>query len=290
MDFKEYQIQSNKTDQRPDTDKLVDYLIPFLGLVGEMGSTVSEFKKRIRDGNAYQKKFKPQLEEELGDILWYLSNIATKMNLNLEEIAQKNLEKTRNRWTESPESEYNLFDENFPLNERLPREFDIEFREINSIDGTKVKVLYNGKQIGDPLTDNAHEDDGYRYHDIFHYGFVAYLGWSPVFRKLLGVKRKSDSKIDEVEDGARATFTEEAISAYLYSNAKEIEYFAGIKTVDYEILKTIQKLVLPFEVSIRTSKDWEFAILESYKIFRYLRENHGGKLKIDLKKRRIHVV
>lgn len=290
VDFKEYQLKANETDQKPGNDKLVDYLIPFLGLVGEMGSAVSEFKKRIRDGSAYQKKFKPQLEEELGDLLWYLSNIATKMNLDLEEIAQKNLDKTQNRWTVSPESEYALFDESFPPNERLPREFNLEFKETTGIDGTKVKVLFNGKQIGDPLTDNAHEEDGYRYHDIFHYGFVAYLGWSPVFRKLLGVKRKSDPKIDEVEDGARATFTEEAISAYLYSNAKEIHYFAGIETVDYEILKTIQKLVLPFEVSNRTAKDWEFAILESYKIFRYLRENHGGRLKINLKKRSIDVV
>lgn len=290
MDFKEYQIKASETDQKPETDKLTNFLIPFLGLVGEMGSAISEFKKRIRDGSAYQQKFKPQLEEELGDLLWYLSNIATKMNLDLEEVAQKNLEKTRNRWTVSAESECTLFDEEFPENERFPREFNLEFKEYKDKDETKVNVLLNGEPIGDPLTDNAHEDDGYRYHDIFHYGFLAYLGWSPVLRKLLGIKRKSNSKIDEVEDGARAAVTEEAISAYLYSNAKEINYFNGIETVDYEILKTIQKLVLPFEVSSRTAKDWEYAILESYKIYRNLRENHGGKLKINLKKRSIDVV
>jgi NTP pyrophosphatase (non-canonical NTP hydrolase) len=97
MDLREYQIKSKDTDQRPGSDKLINFLIPILGLVGEMGSTISEFKKRLRDGKSY-REFKPHLEEELGDVLWYLSNIATKMDLDLESIAQKNIEKTQNRW------------------------------------------------------------------------------------------------------------------------------------------------------------------------------------------------
>ncbi|MEX0661202.1 MAG: nucleoside triphosphate pyrophosphohydrolase family protein [Balneolaceae bacterium] len=287
MNLREYQIKSSETDQHPGSDKLLDFLIPVLGLVGEMGSALSEFKKRLRDGKSYTS-FKPHLEEELGDVLWYLSNIATKMELDLDKIAEKNIKKTQNRWT--LHSKYHLFDEDYSENEQLPRKFDLEFKEIKDSVGTKVQVLINGKIAGDPLTDNSHVDDGYRYHDIFHYGFAAYLGWSPVLRKLLSIKRKSDPQIDEVEDGARAAVIEEAISAYVYPFAVETNFFKGVDALDYEILKTIKRLVLPFEVSKRTLKEWEFAILESYKIYRFLRENQGGKLNVNLNSRTIKII
>lgn len=289
MDLREYQIKSKDTDQRPGSDKLINFLIPILGLVGEMGSTISEFKKRLRDGKSY-REFKPHLEEELGDVLWYLSNIATKMDLDLESIAQKNIEKTQNRWKLNGGASYSLFDEDFPSDEQLPRQFELEFKEIINGGDTKVEVYLDGKQVGNPLTDNSHEDDGYRFHDIFHYGFAAYLGWSPVLRKLLKVKRKSDPQVDEVEDGARAAIIEEAISSYIYPFAKETNFFEDIETVDYEILKTIQRLVEPFEVGQRTLKEWEYAILESYKIYRYLRKNNGGKLHVNLKERSISII
>ena len=289
MNFKEYQLKSNETDQRPESDKLINYLIPFLGLVGEMGSVVSEFKKRIRDGKSYQK-FRPKLEEELGDILWYISNIATKMGLDLEQIAEKNLLKTQNRWSKTDLGSYSLYDKNFPEDEKLPREFILEFKETNKNDSRIVEVFIDDKLVGDPLTDNSYVDDGYRYHDVFHYGFVAFLGWSPVVRKLLNIKRKSDSKVDEVEDGARAAFAEEAISAIIYSSASELSFYEGINTIDYEILNAIQKLVKPFEVKNRTMSDWENAILNSYRIFRYLLENKGGKIKVNIDERIMEII
>ncbi|MFX5743284.1 pyrophosphatase, partial [Acinetobacter baumannii] len=61
-----------------------------------------------------------------------------------------------------------------------------------------------GVFVGDRLTDNAAEPDDYRFHDVFHYAYIAVLGWSPVIRSLLRLKRKSVPKIDEVDDGARA--------------------------------------------------------------------------------------
>ncbi|MCW9708850.1 nucleoside triphosphate pyrophosphohydrolase family protein [Fodinibius salsisoli] len=288
MDFREYQIKSQETDQRKKSENLIDYFIPLLGLVGEMGSTISEFKKRLRDGNSYQD-FKTNLKEELGDLLWYMSNVATKMNLDLEEIAINNINKTQNRWKLDYEN-YQLFDDNCLESEKLPRSFELEFKEIDNGNDSFVEVYVNGNQVGDPITDNSHRNDGYRYHDVFHYGFAAYLGWSPVLRKLLNKKRKSDSKIDEVEDGARAAIIEEAIAAYIYPFAEETNFFKGIDTIDFEILKTIRRLSSPFEVSKRSLKEWEFAILESYKIYRYLRRNCGGKLSVDLKKREIKII
>ena len=52
--------------------------------------------------------------------------------------------------------------------------------------------------IGDRLTDNRTEPDGYRFHDVFHLAYVAHLGQSPVIRALLKQKRKSDPRLDEL--------------------------------------------------------------------------------------------
>ena len=64
-------------------------------------------------------------------------------------------------------------------------------------------MYVDGMQIGDGLTDNRYEADGYRYHDIFHLTYMALLGSSPISRRLLGRKRRSRPEVDEVEDGEK---------------------------------------------------------------------------------------
>src|SRR4051812_2376871 len=96
MDFRKYQLEANKTDQAPGTDER-GIVVPLLGLAGEAGSLLTEYKKRFRDGCAY-RIFDERLAEELGDILWYLANIATKAGLELDDIADQNLQKTQDRW------------------------------------------------------------------------------------------------------------------------------------------------------------------------------------------------
>jgi len=141
--------------------------------------------------------------------------------------------------------------------------------------------------IGDPLTDNSHEDDGYRFHDIFHYGYVAYLGWSPVIRKLLKLKRKSKDAIDEVEDGARAGITEELVTLYVYNHAQNHRLFKYSDRVDTEVLKTIQKLVSKIEVKDCTAKQWETCIINSYKVFDDLIKNNGGRVLVSIQNRKM---
>ena len=72
-------------------------LIPLLGLAGEAGQLLSEYKKRLRDGPSHVR-FVDRVREELGDILWYVSNVASKYGLALEDIAEANLAKTRARF------------------------------------------------------------------------------------------------------------------------------------------------------------------------------------------------
>ena len=49
MDLKTYQARANRTDRNPATDKK-GMMIPLLGLAGEAGELLTEYKKFLRDG------------------------------------------------------------------------------------------------------------------------------------------------------------------------------------------------------------------------------------------------
>lgn len=202
MDLDTYQELASRTDRNPATDEK-GMMIPLLGLAGEAGELLTEYKKFLRDGESHVL-FKERFAEELGDLLWYLTNVATKFSLRLTEIAQNNLTKCEQRWAKSL-AEVPPFDEGYPDNERLPRQFQIDFNTIHDADDKpRMKAYYKGKQFGNDLTDNAYEHDGYRFHDVLHLAFAAALGWSPITRSLLERKRRSKPEVDEVEDGGRA--------------------------------------------------------------------------------------
>lgn len=288
MDFNEYQEKAKKTIQSYGKKEDMDEIIPFLGIIGETGSVISELKKRLRDGRGGYNNYENQLKEELGDVLWYISTIATQNKISLDEIAEYNIEKINDRFTDDKESNFTNYDQKYPKKEQFPDEFEINFKETIKNGHCKIEILdKQGNPIGDPLTDNAHEDDGYRYHDIFHYGYVAYLGWSPVIRKLLGLKRKSDEKTDEVEDGARAAITEELITLYIYSHAQNHQLFKYSDRVDTEVLKSVQKMVSKIEVKDCSASQWEKAIINSYKVYDELKINKGGRVLVSVKNRKL---
>jgi hypothetical protein len=180
-----------------------------------------------------------------------------------------------------------FFDSSFPEQERLPRRFNVQFEEVRAVPDAKVRITIDDQTIGDSITDNSHSNDFYRFHDVFHFSYVAVLGWSPCVRNMLRRKRKSDPKIDEVEDGARAIITEEAISLLVFSYAKQGSLFTESGRVDHILLKTIGRLVADFEVSNRSSSEWEKAILMGYEIFRSLVENRKGVVKVDMVNREL---
>ncbi len=288
MEFSLYQQEAKKTIQEYIQGKEANKLVPFLGLIGEAGSVITELKKSLRDGKAYIS-YSKKLKEELGDLLWYIATIATENGLQLDEIASDNLLKIKDRFDLEHSERFIIYDAEYPKEEQFPREFEIQFDIINEEGKEKVRVTNNtnSTQLGDDITDNSHEDDGYRFHDIFHFGYVAFLGWSPVVRKLMGIKRKSDSTTDEIEDGARAAITEELISLYIYSHGRDHQLFKYSNSVDTEILKTVQKLVSGIEVKNCTQKQWETAIINSYKVYDELRKNGGGRVLVSIKNRKL---
>lgn len=200
-------------------------------------------------------------------------------------IVRGNLEKVSSRFLEPKRRSLPEFDSLEIADERLPRHFSVEFAERN--DG-RVWLRLNGVFIGDALTDNIYGQDGYRFHDVFHFAYAAYLHWSPVTRALLKRKRKRNPQIDENEDGGRAIVVEEGISAFVFARAKELNYFLGHSTISYDILKSIQHFVKGYEVEKCPLRQWERAILKGFEVFRALKSKKQGIVTVDLTRRTLH--
>lgn len=284
MDLRTYQQLASRTDRNPGTDEQAR-MIPLAGLASETGELLGEYKKYLRDGSSH-RLFRERLAEEVGDLMWYVSNVATKFDLDLEQIALQNLMKTNARWGPSPTRP--PFDAGFPNGERFPRRFSIDF--VTYHDGrnsSHVRVMYNRVQFGDDLTDNAREDDGYGYHDIIHLAFAAVLGWSPLVRTMLKVKRKSDEITDKVEDGGRAIATEEGLSAMIFAYARDYNFLSGKSSVSSELLRMIRNMVNHLEVSVCTAGEWEDAIMQGFNVWRAVKERGEGTVDLDLDDRSI---
>nr|VFK16135.1 MAG: MazG nucleotide pyrophosphohydrolase domain-containing protein [Candidatus Kentron sp. LFY] len=116
------------------------------------------------------------------------------------QIVDANISKVRGRFLEPEPGQLPSFDEGFPEEERLPAHFEIRIVQRKS---GRSYMQWNGVFIGDPLTDNISDPDGYRFHDVFHLAYAAILHWSPTFRALIKQKRKSVPKIDEAQDGGQ---------------------------------------------------------------------------------------
>lgn len=288
MDFDEYQRATEATDVRPEPRD--DPGFPLLGLAGEVGSLVTEYKKRLRDGESYTG-FQAEVREDLGDLLWYAATLARTVDLSLGDIATANLEKTASMWGEElpPPRQY---DANFIPAQRLPRQFTVSFATgKGEKDGLPRAKMYMGSEpYGDPLDDNSYEEDGYRFHDAFHLAHAAVLGWSPVTRAFLGRKRKDNLLVDRVEDGARAIAHEEGLTAFVFSEAASHGFFQETNRVDWDLLKTIRRMVVHLEVADQPPNAWRRAILQGYEVWRQVREQGGGIVEADLDARTIRFV
>lgn len=286
MDIGEYQRLTAETDVLDPND----VGLPLLGLTGEVGNLAAEYKKRRRDSVGY-RAFSDEVQEELGDLLWYAAALARRCDINLEQVLSDNLRKTQERFLRpyNPPS-HPLFDESLGTAEQLPRSLDIFFVEVVESQPSRTPIpivqMYRGTEaVGDPLDDNSDDSDDYRFHDALHLGHMAFLGWSPVMRSLLSAKRKSDPRIDRVEDGGRAIAVEEGLTAYVFSAAISYSLFAHSERVPVDVIKTCQKMTAHLEVSHRSAADWEYAILGGYRLFRQLQQHRGGIAHVDVRAR-----
>ncbi|PQA86017.1 nucleoside triphosphate pyrophosphohydrolase family protein [Hyphococcus luteus] len=349
----EYECAVAPTDRFSDTE-----VIPILlGLFGEVGSVMSTSKKLHREKSAFAG-YRRDVEEELGDTLWYVAALCRRLKVNLSDIFAEvlegngytinvaangdpnnpvakvmsttdlapldsillrlgeqsarllnmdmdpatakplllefirvyieavqasgvsfaavlkgNIAKACGRFITPSPDDLPDFDADFPEEEQLPREFEIEITQ--RADGRSY-LRWRGVFIGDPLSDNIGDPDGYRFHDVFHFANAAVLHWSPTFRALIKHKRKSKKDVDEAQDSGRAIVIDEGLSAYIFSHAKSLDFFEGQKGVSFDLLKAVQNFVRGYEVEQCPLHLWENAILQGYDVFRQMRENEGG--------------
>jgi NTP pyrophosphatase (non-canonical NTP hydrolase) len=228
--------------------------------------------------------------QSLTEVMRCLIHAATEAGVTLEAAAVKNLHKIFDRWPS--ERIYPApFDEGLAPEETLPRTMTIDVFE-RVVDGQAfVFQRSKGVNVGDRLTDNAAVPDDYRFHDVFHYAYTAVLGWSPVVRSLLRLKRKSLPAIDEAEDGARAMLIEEGVTTWLFGQAQQLRYFEGMRRgeLPLDMLKEVREFVAGYEVERCPLWLWEEAILQGYAAFQFLCEKRQGRVTIDFKHRRLRV-
>src|SRR4051812_9943395 len=157
MDIDNYQSEAVKTEQTPKVAGGAE-VVPFLGLAGETGELLNEYKKYLRDGSAHER-FRERLKEELGDLLWYLADAASKFDLSLSDVATANLDKVRERWGDRSGGDGQLtlyggarvFDADYPPAERLPRRFVADFFQRKDGGRMHVRVSVDGVQMGQDL-------------------------------------------------------------------------------------------------------------------------------------------
>ena len=96
MEFNEYQKKSRQTAVYPVIGQ--GFVYPALGLAGESGEVVEKIKKIFRDQQGIVSTEQRQaVAKELGDVLWYLAQLATGLDLELNQVAQDNLDKLLSR-------------------------------------------------------------------------------------------------------------------------------------------------------------------------------------------------
>lgn len=260
-----------------DSQKFESALISLAGHVGVLLHDL-DLKKFSKNRDA--------LSALLINIFKALIEAANVADISLRECAEANLKKTQNRWPTKRIYTPLFDDDNEPL-ERFPRKIEMEIFEIKKGGKTHVIQRCNGINIGDLLTDNKMQPDDYRFHDVFHLGYIAVLGWSPVLRGLFKLKRKSDPKVDENQDGQRAILIEEGVTALIFQRALRLKYFEEIMQLDYPLLKLIPEFVSGYEVEKCPLWQWEEAILAGYAVFRKLRHYRRGIVTADLIKRKL---
>ena len=107
LDFNKYQEQASRTSDKSINEKAI--LISCMGLSGETGEVIDYLKKVYGHGHAYDHN---RLIDELGDVLWYIADIANKHGIDLETIVKCNILKLINRYP-------NGFDKNKSINREV---------------------------------------------------------------------------------------------------------------------------------------------------------------------------
>ena len=105
LEMNEYQKKAHETAKYPwgliagnNINSPVDYLYPALGLAEEAGEVAGKYAKAIRDEEGViSEERKAAIVKELGDVLWFVAELATCLEVDLDLVAEMNLQKLASR-------------------------------------------------------------------------------------------------------------------------------------------------------------------------------------------------
>lgn len=96
MTFREYQIKAKATACFPEKEN--SFIYAALALNGEAGEVAEKIKKIWRDkGKRVSPEDKEEIKKEIGDVLWYLSQLAEELGIDFDDVAETNIKKTHSR-------------------------------------------------------------------------------------------------------------------------------------------------------------------------------------------------
>jgi len=99
MDFDEYEKLASRTALFDESQPLYRLYDLGLGIAGESGELAEKLKKAIRDdGGEITDERREALKREIGDVLWYLSQLSRALNVPFSEVASANIKKLKDRY------------------------------------------------------------------------------------------------------------------------------------------------------------------------------------------------
>lgn len=249
-----------------------------------------------------------QFEHHLGSVLWDIDLIASLVEHDLAEIAAWNIDRARNHHGEFDDTEPAQYNEGLDERYQFPQQMTFELMEVLKTENSSLVSTQQGAEryvrivkigligddrddryfIGDPLDDNARVEDGYRFHDVFHLAHATVLGWSPLLRRLLDAKRRGQhhkdgsrygaSYYDQVQDGARAIFTEESLAALVFRSVEVpsedgSDGYFDCRRLDAELFRIVKHMVRGLEVEDQSIVVWRHAYERAFRIIEQLKES-----------------
>jgi NTP pyrophosphatase (non-canonical NTP hydrolase) len=270
-------------------------LIVCAAILTQLGAQLMRYTLPASERELHTQLSDRPIKDTLGKVAWHLCAIASSYGLDMDDVALKNYHKVSAR--HKGDKPTPLHDTKFPAHEQIPREFVVEFR---SLPNDVCQMYWLGEPLGDPLKDQYVEGDGYRFHDVMHLANAAVLGWSPVLRDLMGIKRKSCPDTKQKQDGGRSAVVEELVVKYIHYegarrskelqghlDASERTVFPEGEEIPFSMLKQVREFTTGHEVYSNKFWEWKLAVREGYRVFQKLRQHKGGTVIINLNDRKL---
>ena len=97
MNFNDYQTQASQTATFDNDDLQYALMYIGLGIGGESGEILEKIKKYIRNKDISKEELRSGLKSEIGDVLWYLSQLARMLKIPFDEVAEASIAKILDR-------------------------------------------------------------------------------------------------------------------------------------------------------------------------------------------------